>query len=130
MPEEIPPLKRRRIEDPEKEDVETPKRSARFWFEDGNVVLQAEDTQFRVHRSHLALHSEIMKDCFSCPQPEGAPTVEGCPLVHLPDSAMDIENLCALIYGLYQYVTDVDLTVSKFIQFLSVSMYKASTLPT
>ncbi len=130
MSEETPPPKRRRTDDPETEDRETARRSARFWFDDGNVVLQAEDTQFRVHRSHLALHSEIMKDCFSCPQPGDAPTVEGCPLVLLPDSATDIENLCALIYGLYQYVKDDDLIVFKFTQFLSVSMYKVSTLLT
>ena len=96
---------------------ENTKRSARFWFDDGNVVLQAGDAQFRVHRSHLALHSEIMKDCFSCPQPEGAPTVEGCPLVHLPDSAIDIENLCALLYGLYQCVINAILSASKLTQY-------------
>ena len=96
---------------------ENTKRSARFWFDDGNVVLQAGDAQFRVHRSHLALHSEIMKDCFSCPQPEGAPTVEGCPLVHLPDSAIDIENLCALLYGLYQCVINSILSASKLTQY-------------
>lgn len=116
MSNETPPVKRKRTVDATTEDVDTTKRSARFWFDDGNVVLQAGDTQFRVHRSHLVLHSEIMKDCFSCPQPDGVPAVEGCPLVHLPDSALDIENLCALLYGLYQYVTDIGLSVFKFTQ--------------
>ena len=81
---------------------ENTKRSARFWFDDGNVVVQAESTQFRVHRSVLSLHSQIMKDCFSCPQPADAPMVEDCPVVHLSDSADDIEKLCAFLYGLYR----------------------------
>lgn len=40
----------------------------------------------------------------------------------LPDSKLDIENLCALLYGLYQYVTNVDLSASK-LSFISALMY-------
>ena len=99
-----PPAKRKRAEaesDIPEDEVE---RSALFWFDDGNVVLQAEATRFRVHRSVLSHHSSVMKDCFQCPQPEDAPTVEGCPLVHLQDSAKDIGNMCSLLYGMYQCV--------------------------
>ncbi|KJA26656.1 hypothetical protein HYPSUDRAFT_63873 [Hypholoma sublateritium FD-334 SS-4] len=42
-----------------------------------------------------------MKDCFSCPQPSDAPMVDDCPVVHLSDSAEDIDKLCALLYGVY-----------------------------
>lgn len=87
--------------------VDLIKRSPRFWFDDGSVVLQAENTQFRVHQTLLSLHSEIMKSCFSCPQPQDAEGLEGCPVVRLPDSALDIDNLCALLYGVYQYVLDI-----------------------
>ncbi len=80
----------------------TVKPSLRFWYADGNVVLQAEETQFRVHRSLLSLHSEIMKDCFECPQPVDDDLVEGCPVIHLTDSAKDMDILCGLLYGVYQ----------------------------
>lgn len=76
--------------------------SHQFWYADGNVVLQAESTQFRVHRTLLSLHSVIMKDCFDCPQPVDNETVEGCPVIHLSDSAKDIDILCGLLYGVYQ----------------------------
>lgn len=99
-----PPTKRRREADVSLQNGSLAERSTRFWFADGNVVLQAEDTQFRVHSSLLSLHSEIMKDCFACPQPEDEETLEGCHIVRLYDSAKDIDNLCALLYGLYQYV--------------------------
>lgn len=78
------------------------KRSPVFWFNDGNIVLQTEDTQFRVHRSLLAFHSEIMKDCFEIPQAEVEETGEGCPVLRLDDSTKDIENLCGLLFGMYQ----------------------------
>ncbi|KAJ7018360.1 hypothetical protein C8F04DRAFT_1303474 [Mycena alexandri] len=32
-----------------------------FWFDDGNVVLQAENTRFRVHWSLLCLHSSVFR---------------------------------------------------------------------
>ncbi|KJA16272.1 hypothetical protein HYPSUDRAFT_117235, partial [Hypholoma sublateritium FD-334 SS-4] len=95
-----PLAKRRRKTEDESTDSDGPvKQSSRCWFDHGNVILQAERVQFRVHRSVLALHSEIMKDCFGCPQPEDGETMDGCPVVHLPDSAEDIENMCVLLYG-------------------------------
>ncbi|KAI0783929.1 hypothetical protein BC629DRAFT_1518200 [Irpex lacteus] len=41
-------------------------RHQHLWFEDGNVVLVAETTGFRVYRGLLARHSEIFHDMFSC----------------------------------------------------------------
>ncbi|KJA26644.1 hypothetical protein HYPSUDRAFT_213202 [Hypholoma sublateritium FD-334 SS-4] len=115
-----PPTKRKRTEaDISDSDLtslpeETIECSAQFWFDDGNVVLQAEFTQFRVHRSILLHHSPVMEDCFQFPQPEGAPTIEGCPLVHLPESAMDISNMCGLLYGTYH--VDVKNVTSSYLE--------------
>lgn len=62
-----------------------------LWWEDGNIVIQAETTQFRVYKGHLATHSEIFRDMFSIPQPSMDPkeTVEGCPVVQVSDTAED-----------------------------------------
>ncbi|KAF7964590.1 hypothetical protein HWV62_5375 [Athelia sp. TMB] len=64
-----------------------------IWFEDGNVILQAENTQFKVHRGMLARNSSIFNDMFSVPQPPmpEEESVEGCVVIHLPDSAHDLE---------------------------------------
>ena len=43
-----------------------------------------------------------MKGCFDCPQPVDNELVEGCPVIHLTDSAKDIDILCGLLYGVYQ----------------------------
>jgi hypothetical protein len=73
-------------------------RSSKFWFEDGNVVLQAEHTQFRVHRSVLSIHCPIFQDMFVCSQPENGPMVDGCPLVHLPETMEDVRNFVKILY--------------------------------
>ncbi|KZP23445.1 hypothetical protein FIBSPDRAFT_930520 [Athelia psychrophila] len=63
------------------------------WFEDGNVVLQAERKQFKIHRGTLARASSVFRDMFTLPQPpiSQEETVEGCIVVQLSDSAADLE---------------------------------------
>lgn len=74
-------------------------RSQELWFDDGNTVLQAENTQFKVHRGVLSKHSPIFADLFRVPQPTNEPTVDGCPVVQLPDSADDVTHILAVLYG-------------------------------
>lgn len=74
-------------------------QSKEFWLEDGNIILQAGNVQFRVHRSILAKRSPIFADLFQIPQPDSEPTVDGCPVVILHDSAKDIEYMLLALYG-------------------------------
>jgi hypothetical protein len=91
-----------------------------LWFEDGSVVLRAENTLFKVHISQLSRHSAFFRDMFSLPQPK--PTTigessctsspltsngdgnekdnlwDGCPLVYLHDKAEDVGNLLTALY--------------------------------
>lgn len=64
-----------------------------IWFEDGNVVLEAERKQFKVHRGMLARSSSIFRDMFTVPQPQNPEeaSVDGCVIIRLPDSAEDVE---------------------------------------
>ncbi|KDR86013.1 hypothetical protein GALMADRAFT_49237, partial [Galerina marginata CBS 339.88] len=75
-----------------------PLKSADYWFDDGNVILQAENTQFRVHRGNISRHSQVFRDMFSLPQPEKEPLFEGCPLVHVSDAPQDWENIFSILY--------------------------------
>jgi len=72
---------------------------SKLWFEDGNVIIQAESTQFRVHISVLSMHSKVLKDCFGIPQPKEQESVEGCPVVCMSDKAADIECVFSILYG-------------------------------
>jgi len=79
--------------------VLTPKRMEHLWFDDGSIVLQAETTQFRVHRSVLSTNSEIFRDMFAVPQPTvGDEVIEGCSIVHLSDSAEDWTYVLNALY--------------------------------
>lgn len=90
-----------------------------LWFSDGSVVLRAERTLYRVHMSQLSRHSAFFRDMFSLPQPAHKPdrspsvrsvsllklkdidrewNIEGCPVVHLQDTAEDITNLLIALY--------------------------------
>jgi hypothetical protein len=93
----LPPKKRQRSSNNEAEDQ---RARSMYWFEDGNIVLQAEETLFRVHQSVLSLHSSIFKDTFAMPQPPSQENkhVAGCPVIPLSDTAEDITNLISLLY--------------------------------
>ncbi|KAJ6593474.1 hypothetical protein B0H19DRAFT_884933, partial [Mycena capillaripes] len=60
---------------------------------DGNVILQAQNMQFRVYRGILAQQSPFFRAMHCLPQPIDQPSVEGCPLVELPDDVKDVEYL-------------------------------------
>ncbi|KAJ3516383.1 hypothetical protein NMY22_g14223 [Coprinellus aureogranulatus] len=78
---------------------ETAKVRSEIWMDDGNVVLQAGNVQFKVHRSALARVSTIFSDVFSMPQPStGDETVDGCPLLCMQDSVQDVQHMLAILY--------------------------------
>ena len=76
-----------------------PTRSQRVWFDDGNVVLQAENVHLRVHRSILSKHSVILASLLDGPQPDGEVKVEGCPVLRLHDASRDVEDIILVLYG-------------------------------
>nr|GAT54866.1 predicted protein [Mycena chlorophos] len=67
-----------------------PHRIAELWFSDGNVVLQAGTAFYKLHQSILGMHSPIFKDMFEIPQPQDGETMDGCPLVRLPDAEVEV----------------------------------------
>jgi hypothetical protein len=74
-----------------------------LWFEDGSIVLNAENCLFRVHISQLSRHSVCFRDMFAIPQPQLDDQLD-CPLVHLHDSPDDVANLLFALYdGPYVY---------------------------
>ncbi|KAJ6487718.1 hypothetical protein C8R45DRAFT_1144038 [Mycena sanguinolenta] len=97
MSEATHPAKRQRTEDSGDAGDATTVRS-KIWMPYGDIILQAESTQFRVNRDLLAQQSSVFKDMFSLPQPADEPTVEGCPIVRVSDTAKDWELLLEVLY--------------------------------
>lgn len=70
------------------------KQSTAIWFEDGNVILQTQDTLFRMYKGILSRESPVFKDMFSMPQ--SSTTTQschssGCPLVTIWDDPSTME---------------------------------------
>jgi len=84
------------------------------WFEDGNVILQAESTVFKVFRGILSTNSPIFADMFTVPQPmTDNETFESCPLIQLFDSAEDVKHFLKAIHdaSYYDVQTTADFSV-------------------
>ena len=69
-----------------------------YWFPDGSIVLVAQNRAFRVYHGILMMQSPIFRDLLSLPQPHHAAKVEGCPVVHLEDSAADVQELVHFLF--------------------------------
>jgi hypothetical protein len=95
----VPSTKRKRSDEPDAEPLPNPRRSE-IWYEDGNIVLQAGMTQFRVYRGILRDKSPIFKDMFDVPQPSDnfGSFFEGCPVMRVMDSAEDWEHVLNALY--------------------------------
>jgi hypothetical protein len=87
----------------ESEAQPQPIRNPELWFSDGNLVIQAGNHQFRVFSGILAAKSPVFQDMFSFSQPPGSDTVEGSPLVRLPDSSEDTGYFLNAIFH-FEYV--------------------------
>lgn len=72
------------------------------WFDDGNIILLAENVAFKVYRGLLSHHSIVFADLFAPPLPEtGTEMMEDCPVVTLHDSVHDLANFLEAIHDGY-----------------------------
>lgn len=73
-----------------------------LWFEDGNIILQAKNTLFKVYRGILTRESTVFEDMFSLPQPDvkskSAESYEDCQLVQMHDEASDLSRFLNAIF--------------------------------
>ncbi|KAL4246536.1 hypothetical protein ABKN59_009966 [Abortiporus biennis] len=72
-----------------------------FWFDDGNIVLVARNTSFRVHKGFLRRQSPVFNDILNLPQSPDETSgaqIEACPIVQLSDSREDIHHMLSVLY--------------------------------
>ncbi|KAI1781969.1 hypothetical protein LXA43DRAFT_1105016 [Ganoderma leucocontextum] len=70
------------------------------WYEDGNIVLIAGKTVFRLYKGVLASVSPVFKDMFSWAKPNVVSensTIDGCPVIRLADSPTDLRHFLIMI---------------------------------
>ncbi|KAJ6616627.1 hypothetical protein B0H10DRAFT_1799065 [Mycena sp. CBHHK59/15] len=81
------------------------KRSPDIWFEDGTIILEAECTQFKVFKGILAANSTVFNDMLVIGSfPDISEMVEGCPVVRVYDTALDLMHFLKAIHhgGYYE----------------------------
>jgi hypothetical protein len=78
--------------------LKPPSRIASLWFVDANLIFQADNHLFRVYGDVLAASSPVFQDMLLLPQPEASELEDGCTLIHLPDSAVDIISFFKAIF--------------------------------
>ena len=89
------------------EEEQPLRRNGMLWFEDGNVVLVAENVAVKVHRGVLARQSSVFKDMFSMPQPAASTeTYEDHPMVRLYDNPMNLSFFLRTFYDGFKCVID------------------------
>ncbi|KAI0742369.1 hypothetical protein C8Q80DRAFT_1055549, partial [Daedaleopsis nitida] len=71
-----------------------------FWLDDGNIVLVAQDTAFRVYRRLLATQSKVFADMLVASSADTNDEMEGCPVVRLSDSPQDFTQLLRVMLPL------------------------------
>jgi hypothetical protein len=75
--------------------------SKTFWFRDGTIILQAQNTQFRVHLSFLGANSEVFNEKSLMSQigvDDDSDSVEGCSIFSVNDLKEDRENFLHMMY--------------------------------
>ncbi|KAL6308622.1 hypothetical protein BKA93DRAFT_763419 [Sparassis latifolia] len=81
------------------DECEDLNRHEEFWFQDGNIVLVATNTAFRVHAGLLSRASPVFRELFVDFEDVVSEQMDDCPLVRLDDFAEDLAALLSVIYG-------------------------------
>ncbi|KAJ7438914.1 hypothetical protein B0H11DRAFT_1884190 [Mycena galericulata] len=64
-------------------------RDENLWFDNGSIIIKAQSKLFNLSRGILTLQSPIFADMFRIPQPPDIETIDGSPVVEIPDSVDD-----------------------------------------
>lgn len=69
------------------------------WYPDGNIIIQVDTTQFRVHKSVLSKVSQAFADVFSIGSEEASKTLHGAAVVELShDNPSGVEAILTAAY--------------------------------
>jgi len=77
-------------------NVHSPIKHTDLYFKDGNIVIVAGMSYFLVHQGLLSRHSEVLGQLMHTM--DSSQTLEGRPVLALPDASIDIAHLLKAIY--------------------------------
>nr|VWP01111.1 Uncharacterized protein [Ganoderma boninense] len=73
------------------------KRHPEIWYDNGNLVLVARETAFRIYRGLITGQSTVFSDLFISSTSCAEETFEGCPVIHVSDSPQDLAHLLRVL---------------------------------
>lgn len=80
------------------------KRNEEFWFEDGNLILVAnQDTVFRVYRALLTAQSPVFAHSVASADNLN-PSCDGCPVVEISDTPEELTHFLRVVLPKSQQV--------------------------
>jgi hypothetical protein len=79
--------------------LDSPTLVSDLWYNDGNIVLQAESSLFRVSLGVLAARSPVFNDIQTLPRSQDQEMYDDCPMMVLPDKAEDMANFLRAVYN-------------------------------
>jgi hypothetical protein len=124
------------------ETLELPPVPLSLDLPEASIILRSSDqVNFRVHKLVLAMSSPFFKELLSLPQPPDAETVDGLPVVALPENSGPLNSLISLLYPItpvipdsYQKVFALLAVCQKYemesVQFFIRAAIKAEKFPT
>ncbi|KAH9952039.1 hypothetical protein B0H21DRAFT_775595 [Amylocystis lapponica] len=104
-------------------------RHPQYWLDDGSLVVSTQDYMFKVHRSLLQRHSIGVFAHAGSPG-MGETTIDGCPVLHIPEdrvSSADLEALFAHLY--HDHPLDADAPLSRIAAVLRASSKRQLDFP-
>lgn len=93
-----PPSKRRRVSATSNAAADPLKaRNDKLWFSDGNVILTAEGSSFKLHCGILERHSPVFKELLGAKRVDEE-SVGGCRVVHIQEDGCMLSEILCVIY--------------------------------
>ncbi|KAJ7775514.1 hypothetical protein B0H16DRAFT_1757026 [Mycena metata] len=87
-----------------------------IWFDDGNIIVQAENTQFRLFKGALCSSSDVFKDLVE--DMADLTAEDGSPLLLLTDSAAELTYVLRTIFHRWSYPPNQPLAFDVIAAFL------------
>ena len=88
----------------------SPNAIPRVWYDDGNLIIEAGSSRFRIYKGLLADKSSFFSTMLSLPQDTSEKLVDGCPVVRFQDSVQDVGIFLKAIYDPWYSRVTVPLT--------------------
>ena len=104
--QETPSSSKKRKTDDTNTLKENQKRAANagLWFTDGNIIIVAQSTPFRVHQSVISQQSVVFRNLCRLAAMGACEFLDNVPLVRTTDNWRDFSDLLKAIYNSQEYV--------------------------